>query len=181
MAFRLLVSFGRYVLVTAGPVFTEEMWRLACCALQDAFSATLKPVKVKCSEHARAGSSPPQLPGGPARWPPAFCLAPPSRRCHLKSCRGWKSSGWVSTIVPDTVTLSDSRQSQEPRTQTHPVNACCFSPGSAGLLPQRHRELQRGRLPGEGGGPLLLPQCRGRVLAHPSHGSAGKGFWSQGF
>lgn len=36
----------RYVLVTAGPVFTEEMWRLACCALQDAFSATLEPVKV---------------------------------------------------------------------------------------------------------------------------------------
>lgn len=38
----------RYVLVTAGPVFTEEMWRLACCALQDAFSATLEPVKVNC-------------------------------------------------------------------------------------------------------------------------------------
>ncbi|KAJ7400777.1 Brefeldin A-inhibited guanine nucleotide-exchange protein 3 [Pitangus sulphuratus] len=36
---------NRYVLVTAGPVFTEEMWRLACCALQDAFSATLEPVK----------------------------------------------------------------------------------------------------------------------------------------
>lgn len=33
--------------MTAGPVFTEEMWRLACCALQDAFSATLEPVKVK--------------------------------------------------------------------------------------------------------------------------------------
>lgn len=42
------MPFGRYVLVTAGPVFTEEMWRLACCALQDAFSATLKPVKVRC-------------------------------------------------------------------------------------------------------------------------------------
>lgn len=41
------MPFGRYVLVTAGPVFTEEMWRLACCALQDAFSATLKPVKVR--------------------------------------------------------------------------------------------------------------------------------------
>lgn len=37
----------RYVLVTVGPVFTEEMWRLACCALQDAFSATLEPVKVR--------------------------------------------------------------------------------------------------------------------------------------
>lgn len=37
----------RYVLVTVGPVFTEEMWRLACCALQDAFSATLEPVKVQ--------------------------------------------------------------------------------------------------------------------------------------
>uniref|UniRef100_A0A3P9MCI2 ARFGEF family member 3 n=1 Tax=Oryzias latipes TaxID=8090 RepID=A0A3P9MCI2_ORYLA len=34
-----------YILVTVGPVFTEEMWRLACCALQDAFSATLEPVK----------------------------------------------------------------------------------------------------------------------------------------
>ena len=45
-------------LVTAGPVFTEEMWRLACCALQDAFSATLKPVKVSHSE-ARAGRLPP--------------------------------------------------------------------------------------------------------------------------
>lgn len=44
------MPFGRYVLVTAGPVFTEEMWRLACCALQDAFSATLKPVKVGCDE-----------------------------------------------------------------------------------------------------------------------------------
>ena len=50
---------GRYVLVTAGPVFTEEMWRLACCALQDAFSATLKPVKVSRSE-ARAGRLPPR-------------------------------------------------------------------------------------------------------------------------
>lgn len=39
-------SLCRYVLVTVGPVFTEEMWRLACCALQDAFSATLEPVKV---------------------------------------------------------------------------------------------------------------------------------------
>lgn len=44
------MPFGRYVLVTAGPVFTEEMWRLACCALQDAFSATLKPVKVRYDE-----------------------------------------------------------------------------------------------------------------------------------
>ncbi|XP_045428532.1 brefeldin A-inhibited guanine nucleotide-exchange protein 3 isoform X4 [Pipistrellus kuhlii] len=43
---RVGCSCIRYVLVTAGPVFTEEMWRLACCALQDAFSATLKPVKV---------------------------------------------------------------------------------------------------------------------------------------
>lgn len=59
-----LVPWGRYVLVTAGPVFTEEMWRLACCALQDAFSATLKPVKVTCSEErARAGSKLP-LPAG---------------------------------------------------------------------------------------------------------------------
>lgn len=33
--------------MTVGPVFTEEMWRLACCALQDAFSATLEPVKVQ--------------------------------------------------------------------------------------------------------------------------------------
>lgn len=40
-------SLSRYVLVTVGPVFTEEMWRLACCALQDAFSATLEPVKVR--------------------------------------------------------------------------------------------------------------------------------------
>uniref|UniRef100_A0A5F9CGB2 ARFGEF family member 3 n=1 Tax=Oryctolagus cuniculus TaxID=9986 RepID=A0A5F9CGB2_RABIT len=45
---RVGCSCIRYVLVTAGPVFTEEMWRLACCALQDAFSATLKPVKVNC-------------------------------------------------------------------------------------------------------------------------------------
>ncbi|NXU85920.1 BIG3 protein, partial [Xiphorhynchus elegans] len=44
---RVGCSCIRYVLVTAGPVFTEEMWRLACCALQDAFSATLEPVKVK--------------------------------------------------------------------------------------------------------------------------------------
>ncbi|RXN22857.1 brefeldin A-inhibited guanine nucleotide-exchange 3-like protein [Labeo rohita] len=43
---RVGCSCIRYVLVTAGPVFTEEMWRLACCALQDAFSATLEPVKV---------------------------------------------------------------------------------------------------------------------------------------
>ncbi|XP_058422171.1 brefeldin A-inhibited guanine nucleotide-exchange protein 3 isoform X4 [Diceros bicornis minor] len=42
---RVGCSCIRYVLVTAGPVLTEEMWRLACCALQDAFSATLKPVK----------------------------------------------------------------------------------------------------------------------------------------
>ncbi|XP_049337254.1 brefeldin A-inhibited guanine nucleotide-exchange protein 3 isoform X3 [Astyanax mexicanus] len=42
---RVGCSCIRYVLVTTGPVFTEEMWRLACCALQDAFSATLEPVK----------------------------------------------------------------------------------------------------------------------------------------
>uniref|UniRef100_A0A672LYI6 ARFGEF family member 3 n=1 Tax=Sinocyclocheilus grahami TaxID=75366 RepID=A0A672LYI6_SINGR len=42
---RVGCSCIRYVLVAAGPVFTEEMWRLACCALQDAFSATLEPVK----------------------------------------------------------------------------------------------------------------------------------------
>ncbi|KAJ8248006.1 hypothetical protein GJAV_G00237100 [Gymnothorax javanicus] len=42
---RVGCSCIRYVLVTAGPVFTEEMWRLACCALQDAFSTTLEPVK----------------------------------------------------------------------------------------------------------------------------------------
>uniref|UniRef100_A0AAQ5ZPI4 SEC7 domain-containing protein n=1 Tax=Amphiprion ocellaris TaxID=80972 RepID=A0AAQ5ZPI4_AMPOC len=42
---RVGCSCIRYVLVTVGPVFTEEMWRLACCALQDAFSATLEPVK----------------------------------------------------------------------------------------------------------------------------------------
>lgn len=43
----------RYVLVTVGPVFTEEMWRLACCALQDAFSATLEPVKVQTRRRRR--------------------------------------------------------------------------------------------------------------------------------
>lgn len=42
---RVGCSCIRYVLVTGGPVFTEEMWRLSCCALQDAFSATLEPVK----------------------------------------------------------------------------------------------------------------------------------------
>ncbi|XP_065105323.1 brefeldin A-inhibited guanine nucleotide-exchange protein 3 isoform X2 [Paramisgurnus dabryanus] len=42
---RVGCSCIRYVLVTAGPIFSEEMWRLACCALQDAFSATLEPVK----------------------------------------------------------------------------------------------------------------------------------------
>nr|XP_057920519.1 brefeldin A-inhibited guanine nucleotide-exchange protein 3 isoform X1 [Doryrhamphus excisus] len=42
---RVGCSCIRYVLVTVGPVFTEEMWRLACCALQEAFSATLEPVK----------------------------------------------------------------------------------------------------------------------------------------
>ena len=36
----------RYVVVSGAPIFTEEMWRLACCALQDAFSVTLEPVKV---------------------------------------------------------------------------------------------------------------------------------------
>lgn len=46
ISFDVLCLISRYVLVTAGPVFTEEMWRLACCALQDAFSATLEPVKV---------------------------------------------------------------------------------------------------------------------------------------
>ncbi|XP_056616634.1 brefeldin A-inhibited guanine nucleotide-exchange protein 3 isoform X2 [Triplophysa dalaica] len=42
---RVGCSCIRYVLVTGGPVFTEEMWRLSSCALQDAFSATLEPVK----------------------------------------------------------------------------------------------------------------------------------------
>ncbi|XP_030626425.1 brefeldin A-inhibited guanine nucleotide-exchange protein 3 [Chanos chanos] len=42
---RVGCSCIRYVLVTAGPVFTEEMWRLACSSLQEAFSATLEPVK----------------------------------------------------------------------------------------------------------------------------------------
>ncbi|XP_077586255.1 brefeldin A-inhibited guanine nucleotide-exchange protein 3 [Stigmatopora nigra] len=35
----------RYVLVTAGPVFSQEMWSLACHALREAFSVTLRPVK----------------------------------------------------------------------------------------------------------------------------------------
>lgn len=51
LAFTLL---SRYVLVTVGPVFTEEMWRLACCAVQDAFSATLEPVKVHTKTHMYA-------------------------------------------------------------------------------------------------------------------------------
>lgn len=42
--------------MTAGPVFPEEMWRLACCALQDAFSATLEPVKVMESWVQRPGT-----------------------------------------------------------------------------------------------------------------------------
>ncbi|XP_069792213.1 brefeldin A-inhibited guanine nucleotide-exchange protein 3 [Narcine bancroftii] len=42
---RVGCSCIRYVLVTAGPVFTDEMWRLACYALQDAFTVTLEPVK----------------------------------------------------------------------------------------------------------------------------------------
>lgn len=121
-ACRPLVSFGRYVLVTAGPVFTEEMWRLACCALQDAFSATLKPVKVKCSEGTPFEQGPVvlALPGALAGCPLGPRLAPPSRQCHLKPCRGRESSSGVSTFVPDTVTLSDSRQSREPGTQAHP-------------------------------------------------------------
>uniref|UniRef100_A0AAV2JPJ8 SEC7 domain-containing protein n=1 Tax=Knipowitschia caucasica TaxID=637954 RepID=A0AAV2JPJ8_KNICA len=55
---RVGCSCIRYVLVTVGPVFTEEMWRLACCALQDAFSATLEPVKnlLSCF-HSSADSS----------------------------------------------------------------------------------------------------------------------------
>ncbi|KAM7408272.1 hypothetical protein PAMA_002127 [Pampus argenteus] len=48
---RVGCSCIRYVLVTVGPVFTEEMWRLACCALQDAFSATLEPVKSTVVNH----------------------------------------------------------------------------------------------------------------------------------
>ncbi|XP_077437487.1 brefeldin A-inhibited guanine nucleotide-exchange protein 3 isoform X2 [Vanacampus margaritifer] len=42
---RVGCSCIRYVLVTAGPVFSEDMWRLACYALRDAFAATLQPVK----------------------------------------------------------------------------------------------------------------------------------------
>ncbi|XP_019715686.1 brefeldin A-inhibited guanine nucleotide-exchange protein 3 isoform X4 [Hippocampus comes] len=52
---RVGCSCIRYVLVTVGPLFTEEMWRLACCALQDAFSATLQPVK-KLVSCFRSGS-----------------------------------------------------------------------------------------------------------------------------
>ncbi|KAJ0004829.1 hypothetical protein NQD34_011043 [Periophthalmus magnuspinnatus] len=55
---RVGCSCIRYVLVTVGPVFTEEMWRLACCALQDAFSATLEPVKnLLACFHSSADSS----------------------------------------------------------------------------------------------------------------------------
>ncbi|XP_078471542.1 LOW QUALITY PROTEIN: brefeldin A-inhibited guanine nucleotide-exchange protein 3 [Lampetra planeri] len=42
---RVGCSCIRYLLVSAGPVFTDEMWKLACSALQDAFAATLQPVK----------------------------------------------------------------------------------------------------------------------------------------
>ncbi|CAL8360738.1 unnamed protein product, partial [Boreogadus saida] len=42
---RVGCSCIRYVVVSGAPIFTEEMWRLACCALQDAFSVTLEPVK----------------------------------------------------------------------------------------------------------------------------------------
>ncbi|XP_077350790.1 brefeldin A-inhibited guanine nucleotide-exchange protein 3 isoform X2 [Festucalex cinctus] len=42
---RVGCSCIRYVLVTVGPVFSEDMWRLACYALRDAFAATLQPVK----------------------------------------------------------------------------------------------------------------------------------------
>ncbi|XP_037127946.1 brefeldin A-inhibited guanine nucleotide-exchange protein 3 isoform X4 [Syngnathus acus] len=52
---RVGCSCIRYVLVTVGPLFTEEMWRLACCALRDAFSATLRPVK-KLASSFRSGS-----------------------------------------------------------------------------------------------------------------------------
>uniref|UniRef100_S4RKN0 Mon2/Sec7/BIG1-like HDS domain-containing protein n=1 Tax=Petromyzon marinus TaxID=7757 RepID=S4RKN0_PETMA len=45
---RVGCSCIRYLLVSAGPVFTDEMWKLACSALQDAFAATLQPVK-RCS------------------------------------------------------------------------------------------------------------------------------------
>lgn len=166
----LLVSLGRYVLVTAGPVFTEEMWRLACCALQDAFSATLKPVKVKCGqeepEQGPAFLCPLPLSGRAS----GFCPPPLSRLSHPQSCRGGERSCRISASVPDAGTVSArGRGLDAPRERL-----LCFSLGSAGLLPQWHGELQWGRLPGEGGGPLLLPQCGGRVLAHSSHGSAGK-------
>ncbi|XP_029553561.1 brefeldin A-inhibited guanine nucleotide-exchange protein 3-like isoform X4 [Salmo trutta] len=56
---RVGCSCIRYVLVTVGPVFTEEMWHLACCSLQDAFSATLEPVKnlLVCFRSGSASSS----------------------------------------------------------------------------------------------------------------------------
>lgn len=100
---------------------------------------------------------------------------PPRRRSQwVRTRQAWQDS------VPDSVAVSDLQQGLEPCAPSK--RPLCCSLGPAGLLPQWHRELQRGGLPGEGGRPIHLPKCRGRVLAHPSHGSAGKGggFWSQG-
>uniref|UniRef100_A0A8C4X1P1 Uncharacterized protein n=1 Tax=Eptatretus burgeri TaxID=7764 RepID=A0A8C4X1P1_EPTBU len=42
---RVGCSCVHYILVVAGPAFSEDMWRLATEALQQAFSATLEPLK----------------------------------------------------------------------------------------------------------------------------------------
>lgn len=159
--------FGRYVLVTAGPVFTEEMWRLACCALQDAFSATLKPVKVRW--RARRKREAMLFSSCLAPWClvrlRTWALSASSYSCIVAEHEGkTKTLGWYISV----------RLGLALWTQTDPMNACCSSLGPAWLLPQWHRGLQWGRLPGAGSSTILLPECWGRVLAHPGHGPAGK-------
>ena len=119
----LLVSLGRYVLVTAGPVFTEEMWRLACCALQDAFSATLKPVKVKCGQEE------------PEQGPAFLCplplsgRAPDSALLPLAGCLTRNPAEGEREVVGSVLPSQTQGQCQlRDGAWMHPGNVCCVSP-----------------------------------------------------
>lgn len=147
------------MLVTAGPVFTEEMWRLACCALQDAFSATLKPVKVKCSQR-----EPGQVPVFHGPWclshGAAGCHPPLSRQSYLNSDPGGERSCQISAVVPDAGTMAAPGC-----TRMQPGNICCVSPQD--LLGCFHSGTES--FSGEG--------CQVRVAAPSSSPSAEAEYW----
>ncbi|XP_077469905.1 brefeldin A-inhibited guanine nucleotide-exchange protein 3 [Stigmatopora argus] len=141
----------RYVLVTAGPVFTEEMWRLACHALREAFSVTLRPVKAllasfhsgtdrMCGDACQVKMAAPS----PSARAEAEC-----RRIRALARQVFVSDGQVSPKTPDNEDGFEQAQScvliveavPDPRAQTPPYDSIPFRDVVVSLL--SHQVLLR--------------------------------------